>query len=85
MKRVRQTPHQLGYRFYRGYIWRSIAAIPGLADLWNPDGRFICKLGIRDVPRYVDKSIKFGWEKPAPVIRVWAPRFKQFEMFKEVA
>lgn len=83
MKRARKTPHELGYRFYRGYIYRREPL--GFCHLWNPDGRPICILGLRDIPRYVDKSIKFGWEKPVPVVRAWAPRFKQLEMFKEVA
>lgn len=83
MKRVRQTPHELGYRFYRGYIYRRGPL--DFFNLWNPQGQFICILGLRDIPRYVNKSIKFGWEKPAPVIREWAPKFKQIEMFKVAA
>lgn len=82
MKHQRKTPHDLGYRFYRGYIYRR-----GPLDyfsLWNPGGGFICVLGLRDIPRYVDKSIKFGWEdKFMP--RVQPTRFEQLEMFKEAA
>lgn len=83
MKRVRKTPHELGYRFYRSYIWRRSSA--GLVRLWNPDGRFICILGLRDIPRYVNKSIKFGWEKLLATSRPYASRFEQLEMFKEAA
>lgn len=83
MKRVRQTPHELGYRFYRGYIYRR-----GPLDyyrLWNPDGRVICILGLRDIPRYVDKSIKFGWEAPFATARPYSSRFEQLEMFRKAA
>lgn len=83
MARKKVDPHALGYRFYRGYIWRRSDA--GIVRLWNPDGRFICVMGLRDIPRYVDKSIKFGWEKPLATARAYAYRFDQFEMFKEAA
>ena len=64
MPRRKANPHELGYRFYRGYIWRRSLEMPsgGPVTLWNPAGSFICLLSIRDLPRYVDKSIKFGWE-----------------------
>lgn len=81
MPRKKVDPYALGYRFYRGYIWRR--SIAGIIRLWNPDGRFICVMGLRDIPRYVDKSIKFGWEKPAAMPR--ATRLEQLEMFKKVA
>lgn len=78
MARKKVDPHALGYRFYRDYIWRRTS--PGIVRLWGPDGRFICVLGVRDIPRYIDKSIKFGWERPADVLR--STRFEQLEMFK---
>jgi hypothetical protein len=81
MKRQRPTPHELGYRFYRGYIYRRRPS--GAMDLFNPLGQFICKLSLRDLPRYVDLSIKFGWEKPTTLPR--STRFEQLEMFKEAA
>lgn len=64
MPRRKANPHELGYRFYRGYIYRR-----GERDyfkLWNPWGQFICILSLRAIPRYVDLSIRGGWEK-APV------------------
>jgi hypothetical protein len=76
MPRKKVDPHELGYRFYRGYIWRRSGA--GIVRLWGPDGRFICVLGVRDIPRYVDKSIKFGWEKPAAIPRT--TRFEQLAL-----
>lgn len=82
MKRARKTPHELGYRYYRGYIYRRMGA-GERCNLWNPQGSFICSLSLRLVPRYVNKSIKLVWETPAaPVV---ATRFEQLEMFKAVA
>jgi hypothetical protein len=83
VRRVRKTPHDLGYRFYRGYIYQRRPM--GYFRLWNPRGGFICILGLRDIPRYVDKSIKFGWEKALPTSRPYSSRFEQIEMFKEAA
>lgn len=82
MKRARKTLHELGYRFYRGHIYRRVGA-GERCNLWSPEGRFICALSLRILPRYVDKSIKFGWESPAaPAV---ATEFEQLEMFKEAA
>ena len=83
MKRARKTPHELGYRFYRGYIYQRHSM--GYCHLWNPEGRPICILGLRDIPRYVDKSIKFGWEKALSASRPYSSRFEQLEMFREAA
>lgn len=64
MKRARPTPYELGYRFYRGYIYRR--GERNYFKLWSPWGRFICILSLRAIPRYVDLSIRSGWEA-APV------------------
>lgn len=60
--RHQMTPEEAGCHFYRGYIYHRRSPHSERCNLWSPDGRFICSLSLRLLPRYVDKSIKFGWD-----------------------
>jgi hypothetical protein len=56
----KKTPRELGYRFYRGYIYRRRPRPSRRIALYDPWGRFLCDTHISFIRILVDTSIERG-------------------------
>lgn len=62
MARKKVDPHALGYRFYRGYIYRQWPeSRTGRTAVWGPAGEFIGDTAADDVFRLIDLAVSKGW------------------------
>ena len=62
MRRKPKSPEELGYKFYRRWIYRERPeSRTGRTELWTPRGEFVCELSAEDVHSHIDLCIARSW------------------------